>query len=189
MLRRSLSGLTLVLCGLTAVGCSGSGRDASRSTTTVTVADPTTSTTADPAAPTADPSDQAVLDAYRAFWSMYVDLSASPPPFDAVAVTSRLDALTVGAEQKQLFAFLQSNAANGVVLRGDLDNSPTVESNDGTTAVIRDCMDDRLGVFRADGSRVDQDVPGRTVYLTQLRLVGGAWRVEQLSTKGESCAV
>ena len=120
---------------------------------------------------------------------MYLDLTAAQD-FDAAAVKLMLDAQTTGAERDHLFQVLQVNAANGVVLHGDMDHAPVVESNDGSVALVRDCMDDRTGVFRvADGSRVDQDVPGRTTYLARLRLVAGVWRVEAVSTEAGSCTV
>lgn len=65
---------------------------------------------ASPSAPSAPASDDAVLDAYRSFWAMYLDLGAAPV-FDAGAVEARLEELTVGAERDQLFQFLQGNAA------------------------------------------------------------------------------
>ena len=127
------------------------------------------------------------MDAYRAFWAMYLELTAASA-FDAAAVKARLDVQTTGAERDHMFQMLQVNAATGVLLRGDMDHAPVVESNDGTVAVVRDCLNDRTGVFRiSDGSRVDQDVPGRTTYVARLHLVDGTWRVEAVSTEAASC--
>jgi len=121
---------------------------------------------------------------------MYIELGGTPPPFDASKVRPRLDELTTGAEKAQLFDFLQKNAATGVVLRGDIDHSPTVASNDNTTAVVRDCMDDRTGVYRvADNSRVDSDDPARRLYVAGLRQEGGRWRVETVTIGPEPCTV
>lgn len=138
---------------------------------------------------TTEPTDQ-VLVAYLAFWDLYIDLGGTPPPFDPAAVSSRLAELTTGAEIQQLFDFLQNNATTGLVLRGDLEHSPTVTSNDGTVAVVEDCMDDRLGVYRvADDVRTDTDDPNRHLYTVTLRQEGGQWRVETVSMGSEPCTV
>lgn len=155
--------------------------------TSTTTAESSTSTTGDSTTTVAaDP----VVAAYLAFWNMYIELGGTPPPFDAGAVTPRLDELTTGAEKAQLFDFLQKNAATGLVLRGDIEHSPTVVSNDGTVAVVRDCMDDRTGVYRiADNSRVDTDDPARHLLMVGLRQEGGTWRVETVTTEPEPCTV
>lgn len=133
-------------------------------------------------------ASDAVLSAYLAFWNMYIEVGGAPPPFDAASVRPRLDALTTGAETAQLFDFLQKNAATGVVLRGDMGHSASVLSNDGTVAVVRDCLDDRTGVFRvADNSRVDSDDPARHLFTVGLRQVDGAWKVETVSTEPNPC--
>ena len=112
------------------------------------------------------------------------------PPFDAAVATARLDELTTGAERTQLFDFFQKNAATGLVLRGEIDHSPTVVSLDDPTAVVQDCMDDRTGVYRvADNSRVDTDDPNRHLYTATLRLVEGRWKVETVSMDPEPCTV
>ena len=126
------------------------------------------------------------MDAYRAFWAMYLELTAASA-FDAAAVKARLDVQTTGAERDHMFQMLQVNAATGVLLRGDMDHAPVVESNDGTVAVVRDCLNDRTGVFRiSDGSRVDQDVPGRTTYVARLHLADGTCRGQAGSTEAAS---
>ena len=131
------------------------------------------------AAPTSEPSltttsttiaEDPVLVAYLDFWELYVELGAAPPPFDPIAVNARLEELTTDPESAQLFDFFQRNAATGLVLRGDIGHTPTVLSNDGTTAMVDDCADDRLGVYRvADDSRVDTDDPARRTYTATLR--------------------
>jgi len=182
------------------VGCSDSGRDTGRdadgSTTTVkrtsTSADATTSTEPAPTSESTVPpnSNEAVATAYVAFWDRYVEIGSTPPPFDPDATRSQLAEFTTGAETAQLFEFFQNNATTGVVVRGEMDHSPTVESNDGTVAVVRDCMDDRTGAFRvADGSRIDTDDPARRPYVATLRFEGGTWKVERITTEPEPCTV
>jgi hypothetical protein len=105
-------------------------------------------------------------------------------------VSARLEQVTTGAETLQLLEFLRNNATTGLVLRGDLDHSPVVVSNDGTTAVVEDCLDDRLGVYRvADDFRIDTDDPSRRLYTATLRQEGGRWRVETVSMGSEPCTV
>ena len=183
---------------LIANGCSGGRSDAGgptsgvkRSTTSTSITveslpatTPTTASTPTSAASTAD----GVLTAYLAFWDLYIELGSTPPPFDPAQATSRLDALTTGAERTQLFDFLQKNAATGLVLRGDIAHAPSVTSNDGSVAVVEDCMDDRIGVYRvADNSRVDTDDPARRLYTVALRKVDGSWKVESVATRPEPC--
>lgn len=189
--RTAWSALTILVAGAVLAGCSDKRSDADGSTTTVkttstTTTEPSSTTTDGPTTTTvaADP----VLTAYLAFWDMYIELAGMPPPFNPDAVKGRLGELTTGAEKAQLFDFLQKNAATGLVLRGDIEHSPTVTSNDGTVAVVRDCMDDRTGIYRTtDNSRVDTDDPARHLYTVTLRQDGGVWRVETVKTGPEPC--
>ena len=171
--------------------------DANASSTTVKQSSTTTNrsastSTSTPTSETSTPSpaNAPVLTAYLAFWDMYIALGGTPPPFDAAVVRPRLDDLTTGAEKAQLFDFLQKDAGTGVVLRGDAEHSPEVAANDGTVAVVRDCLDDRTGVYRvSDNSRVDTDDPARHLYVVSLRQQGGRWRVETVSKEQNPCTV
>ena len=190
--RVSWSALTIALLAALLAGCSDERSDADGSTTTVkrTSTSTTEASTSTTEVSTTTVADDPVIAAYLAFWDMYVELGGTPPPFNAGAVTPRLEELTTGAEKAQLFEFLQKNAATGLVLRGDIEHSPTVASNDGSVAVVRDCMDDRTGVYRvADNSRVDTDDPARRLYTVSLRQDGGQWRVETVTTGPEPCTV
>lgn len=187
------SGLTILVLALALLGCSDERSDADGSTTTVK--QPSTTTASESSTTTTEVSTTTVagdpvIAAYLAFWNMYIELGGTPPPFNASAVTPRLEELTTGDEKAQLFDFLQKNAATGLVLRGDIAHSPTVVSNDGSVAIVRDCMDDRTGVYRvADNSRVDTDSPARHLYTVSLRKDGGTWRVETVTTGPEPCTV
>lgn len=131
-----------------------------------------------------------MLVAYLAFWDLYIDLGGTPPPFDPATVTPRLETLTTGAATEQLFGFFQNNATTGLVVRGDIDHSPTVITNDGSSAVVEDCLDDRLGVYRlADDVRIDTDDPNRHLYTVRLEQTDGQWRVESVSKAAEPCTV
>ena len=138
----------------------------------------------------ADPTNEPALTSDRGFWDRYIELAGTPPPFYQASVTARLHELTTGAERTQLFDFLQKNAATGLVLRGDIAHSPDVVSNDGSVAVVEDCMDDRIGVYRvADNSRADTDDPSRRLYTVALRQSDGDWKVETVTTRPEPCTV
>lgn len=187
------SALTIVVLAMVGGACSDERSDAGETTTSVKRTPTTATTTTSPitgssttTTETADP----VLVAYLAFWDEYIALAGMPPPFDVAAVTARLAEVTTGAETQQLLDFFRNNATTGLVLRGDLDHSPVVVSNDGTTAVIEDCLDDRLGVYRvADDFRIDTDDPSRRLYTATLRQEGGRWRVETVSMGSEPCTV
>lgn len=173
--------------------CSDGRSGAGDTTTSVKRTSTTTTTTTNPttrSSTTTTEADDPALVAYLAFWDAYVALGEMPPPFDPAAVTARLAEVTAGSETQQLLDFLRNNATTGLVLRGDLDHSPVVVSNDGTTAVIEDCLDDRLGVYRlADDVRIDTDDPSRRLYTATLRQEGGRWRVETVSMGSEPCTV
>lgn len=190
--RVSWSALTIALLAALLAGCSDGRSDADGSTTTVkrTSTSTTEASTSTTEVSTTTVAGDPVIAAYLAFWDMYVELGGTPPPFNAGGVTPRLEELTTGAEKAQLFEFLQKNAATGLVLRGEIEHSPTVVSNDGSVAVVRDCLDDRIGVYRvADDSRVDTDDPARRLYTVSLRQDGGKWRVETVTTGPEPCTV
>lgn len=187
------SALTIVVLAMVGGACSDGRSDAGETTTSVKRTPTTSTTTTSPitgSSTTTTETAGPVLVAYLAFWDEYIALAGMPPPFDVAAVTARLAEVTTGAETQQLLDFLQNNATTGLVLRGDLDHSPVVVSNDGPTAVIEDCMDDRLGVHRvADDVRIDTDDPSRRLYTATLRQEGGRWRVETVSMGSEPCTV
>ena len=191
--------MTAVVILVVLAGCSDSGRETGRdtdgSTTTVkrtstTVDTPTSADTSPTSSAPAPSADEAVVAAYVAFWDRYVQIGSTPPPFNPEATRAQLAEFTTGDETAQLFEFFQNNATTGVVVRGDTEHSPTIESNDGTVAVVRDCMDDRTGAFRiADDSRIDTDDPARRTYVATLRLDGSTWKVESVTTEPEPCTV
>lgn len=202
--RKRWSALTIALIVLISCGCSdarsdkrsdASGSNGSVNATTTSAPAAKTTTTSGPSTTSAvttsaDPANEPVLTAYLGFWDLYIELGGTPPPFDPASVTARLDELTTGAERTQLFDFLQKNAATGLVLRGDIVHSPDVVSNDGSVAIVEDCMDDRIGVYRvADNSRSDTDDPARRLYTAALRQIDGRWKVETVTTRPEPCTV
>lgn len=148
--------LLLPVVGLTLMGCSGDSEPSTTpttaavqvsttlrpSTTTSTTSTPSTSSTTAPTSTTTN-TDAEVLTAVRAFWDVFIEVGGRTGPFDPQAVRTRLAERTTGASTTTLFQFFQGNAAAGYVVRGEIDLAPVVVSNDGTTAQVRDCHDDR----------------------------------------------
>jgi hypothetical protein len=107
-IRAIWSSLTIVLVIALLAGCSDKRSDAGGSTTTVkrtttTITSTASTTSAAPGTSTAPSANDAVLAAYLSFWDLYIELGGTPPPFDAAAVSTRLDERTTGAEKAQLF--------------------------------------------------------------------------------------
>ena len=122
---------------------------------------------------------------YRAFWDAY--LAAADP------MNPTHPGLAEHATGEQLMsvqsAFLAFRSA-GHVIRGTYDLAPEVVSFDGTTAVISDCYDDATGVYDAEtGARQDADDPRRHEVTARLERVDGAWKVAQVTHKGDGCEV
>ncbi len=193
--------LLLPVVGLTLMGCSGDSEPSTTpttaavqvsttlrpSTTTSTTSTPSTSSTTAPTSTTTN-TDAEVLTAVRAFWDVFIEVGGRTGPFDPQAVRTRLAERTTGASTTTLFQFFQGNAAAGYVVRGEIDLAPVVVSNDGTTAQVRDCHDDRTGVYRAaDGTRVDTDNPARHQVLMTLRKENGVWKVATIVDEGDGC--
>jgi hypothetical protein len=198
---RLLSLPLVVVASLAASACSGGSDDsagrtgssvqtstpAPTTTPTAAASSSTTSTTAAPTS-TAASSDADVLAAVRSFWDLFIEVGGRSGPFDPHAVRARLVTRTTGDELATLFQFFQGNAAAGYVVRGEIDLAPSVVSNDGTTTQVRDCHDDRTGVYRAsDGSRIDTDDPARHQVLMTLRQEDGTWKVAAIIDEGNGC--
>ena len=176
------------LLALTACS-SGDGRAAAARTETR----PTGPTTTEPVS--ASSSSTIIVDAgtqlrqaERAFWDLYLELGARRSPFDRRLTRQRLSTRTTGRESARLFTFFEGNAALGYVIRGRVDIAPTIVSVSGNTARIRDCYDDRTGLYRAtDGSRVDTDNPARQQVLMRFALERGIWKVADITDEGRPC--
>jgi hypothetical protein len=132
--------------------------------------------------------DATLAAAVRRFWDVYVELGSAETPFDAEATRARLAQVTTREELNRLLAFFSSNAVAGYVVRGTIDAAPVVVSLSDDAAQVRDCYDDRTGLYRvADGTRVDVDAPGRHQVLMTLALEDGAWKVATISDEGDAC--
>ena len=153
------------------------------------LASSTTTTATVRSTATTDP-DAELLVAVRSFWDLFIEIGGRSGPFDAQVTSTRLAERTTGEETATLFQYFQGNAAAGYVVRGDIELAPVVVSNDGSTATVRDCYDDRTGVYRAsDGVRIDTDNPARHRVLMTLLRENGVWKVAAITDEGDGCVV
>ena len=193
-----------VLAATLVIGaCSSSGDTAKQTASSVggtsspTASPPSSSTTSTPQPSTtssaatsttpAAPTEAELRAAVHAFWDLYVDIGGRTASLDLSTIRTRLAERTTGDELRQLDAFFTTNKNSGFVVRGIVDIAPVVVSSTATTAQVRDCNDDRTGLYRADGSRVDIDNPLRHRVLMTLTLEGGIWKVASIANEGDGC--
>jgi hypothetical protein len=174
----------------TTIGQSGSSvaRSASSSTSSTTTKSTSTSSPPTTVAATAAPRDADLRAAVRAYWDVYLDVGARTASLDAAALRARLGERATGDQLRQLVAFFTTNKNSAFVVRGELDIAPVVVTASAASAQVRDCYDDRTGLFRPDGSRVDTDNPLRHQVLMTLVLEGAAWKVASTTGEGFGCA-
>ena len=172
--------------------CSGSK---SQSTPAVSTSSPAPSSSNGPTATsrttptTTEPNTQLVA-AVRAFWDLYLQLGARTGPFNATETRARLGQRVTGRELGKLYDVFQGNAVAGAIVKGTIDIAPTVESITGTSAQVRDCYDDRSGLYRiSDGKRIDTDDPRRHKVLMTLTRIGALWKVSAIKDEGLGCTV
>lgn len=173
----------------TTIGQSGSSVAGSASSSTSSTSTKSTSTSSPPttvAAPAA-PRDADLRAAVRAYWDVYLDAGARAASLDPAALRARLGERATGDQLRQLVAFFTTNKNSGFVVRGELDLAPVVVTASASSAQVRDCYDDRTGLFRPDGSRVDTDNPLRHRVLMTLVLEGAVWKVASTTDEGFGC--
>jgi hypothetical protein len=183
---RRVAGTLIVAAVVALAACSGDDDAAdprsTRGASETTASEPTSSTTS----PT---SDEAVVAAIAAFWDTYLEVGRHTGPFDPMATRDALAARATGDELKQLYNVFQVNSIRGQVIRGDIANSPEVIENDGSTAEVRDCYDDRTGLYRvSDGARLDQDDPARKRAMLTVVFDSGGWKVASIRDEGTGCS-
>jgi hypothetical protein len=177
---RLLVPLTLALVVVIA-GCGTSSRGRARTRTT-RYAEPRDVTTSAPA------RDADLQLAVESFWASYVQIGGRVGPFDVATVRAALARHATGAELSKLLNVFEANAVAGYVIRGAIASDPSVVTRGATSAEVRDCYDDRTGLFRVtDGQRVDRDNPARHEVLMRLVLEGGSWKVASMKSEGAGC--
>lgn len=162
-----------VLAVMALASCSSDGTPEAEPSTTTSSA--TTTTAPDPNA--------VAIAAYRAFWEDYLTAADPMNPEHP-----RLAEHATGEELAAVrSAFLAVKAA-GHVIRGSLDLAPKVVSADAATVVLRDCYDDRTGLYSAEtGVRQDKDDPARRLVTATVVLTDGTWKVSAVKDEGAGC--
>lgn len=168
--------------------CSGSGHTSQPAGSSSPLPHTSTGVTTTSASTKATDLERDVVAAEQAFWDMYLQLGARTGRFDSADIRARLARRTAGGEFAKLYDVLLGNAAAGYVVRGTISVAPTVVSMTRTTARLRDCYDDRTGLFRrSDGRRLDANDPRRHEVLMTLVRADGAWKVSAIKGEGPGC--
>lgn len=135
--------------------------------------EPSASASAQPSAPVLSADEQAVLDAYRAFWAA-LDLAQADPPRSQ----DHLAPVAVGAQFEQTNSAIKADFLAGEVSEGAPVLNPRVASIVGDTAVIQDCQDTRNAV-RKDAETGEVLLIGLAEDSVEstLQRVEGTWKV------------
>jgi hypothetical protein len=128
-----------------------------------------------------------VLATVRAYWRAY--LAVTRAPFDATAAEATATRVATGPAAAALVDVAGNDAIAGLAVRGAVISHPRVRALSESNASVVDCVDDRTGAFRDDGTRVDVDDP--RPHQVVLSLVRGAvgWRVTAVDQSEESCVL
>ena len=109
-------------------------------------------------------------------------------PFDTATVRAALAQHATRTELARLLNVFEANAVAGYVIRGAIASDPSVVTRDAGSAEVRDCYDDKTGLFRVrDGQRLDRDNPARHEVLMSLVLENGSWKVATVKSEGDGC--
>jgi hypothetical protein len=188
--QRLLVVCTVLLIAVLVGACSGA--EAKRNETTGASASKRGSRTTTPSTAarlSVTEDDAQVVAAVRTYWATYLELAGRSGPFDANSTRAAIARVATGPAADRLLEVLRTNAAAGYVVRGSIESSPRLVSRVGTDATVRDCYDDRSGLFQvAGGARVDQDDPLRHLAMIGLELQTDGWRVSSVDQPEESCA-
>lgn len=180
------------MAALVLPACSGSGSQSKPAVTTSSSAPASSSgptTTLRPTPTTTGPNTQLVA-AVRSFWDLYLRVGARSGPFNAAETRSLLGQRAAGKELAKLYDVFQGNAVAGTVVKGSINIAPKVVSIAGATAQVRDCYDDKTGLYRvSDGKRIDTDDPRRHQVLMTFTRVGAIWKVSAIKDEGLGCTV
>jgi outer membrane murein-binding lipoprotein Lpp len=164
------------LCAL--AGCSSSQTDAGVDQTTTSASSSTTSTT------TANPSS-AVLAAYRAASTAFVQALATANPNDPA-----LEATMVDPELVSIRANLVGDQQKGIVGRGAVTLHPKLVSLSATTASVVDCAYSTSElIYQATGKPVPPVTPPENDGVSAtLVLTGGTWKLSKQTVTEGKCA-
>jgi hypothetical protein len=176
---------------LVATACSsGSGAKpiGAPSPTSTTVSGPSSSTSSvDPPTTTIDPTDAAILAAYRGMWT---DSDAVAHHFPINVFDPILGDHIAGAELTQIQNFLTSLKVQGQYAIGPpIDTSRAiVKQLVGTAAVVSDCaFDGSVIVSGLTNQVVKPATTQRALVNAKVELIDGVWKVTELNNVSVGC--
>lgn len=171
------------VAALLLVGAMGCGQNASRSNAHASA---TSQTMRDAESwLTGNQSRSGVLPAVRAYWDAY--LAITRQPVDATVATTTAGQVATGRAAAALIDAAGSDTTAGLVVRGKIISHPRVATMSETTASVLDCVDDRTGAYRADGTRVDADDPRLHQVVMTLSHSARGWRVATVDQPEGTC--
>ena len=187
---RRLGPLAIAL--VAAVGSACSGSRAQREALAHRPPQPRTSAARFLSGPQSTPAargDKLAVGAVRVYWATYLDLAGRSGSFDTASTETALTRVATGAAFDRLLVVLGTNAAAGYVVRGTIASHPRVISHLGRVVVVRDCYDDRSGLYQAaDGTRIDADDPRLHLAIFRLEHEADGWKVAAVDRSEEPCA-
>jgi hypothetical protein len=159
--------------------CTGSNSAAPSTTRTKST------TTSAQARATTDPSETAVLAAYRASWSAFEQALAEANPNAPTLAATMVDPQLQGVK-----ANLLSDQIHGMIGRGTFTLHPKITSLTATTATVVDCAYSTAElIYKATGKPVPPITPPENDGVTStLVLTGGMWKVDRQTVTDGSCA-
>ena len=164
-----------LLAGFIAAGCSSSSSP--ETTATPTTTPPATTTTVNTV-------EQAVLDAYRRYWDVYIAVGSEmklPDP--------RLAEVATGEALRTLGGAFLADKADGHALRGTIDLAPKVIERTSGNALVRDCYASRIVVVDAvSGQPLGPPRPDRVLVTVTLVPEATTWKVAAIRHEGDGCA-
>lgn len=170
---------------LAAAGCSSQSKAGAGPTTTLELgaANYTPLPTVPPT--TVDPTEAAVLAAYRTAEAAYVSVLTHFPvqPNDP-----RLAQYLTGAALTTVRVNFTRDAVTGEYAVGTVEVAPIVTSVAGSTAVIDDCgFDHSVLVKHSTGATLSPANTQRTEVKVTMQLVDGTWKIADLDPVGVGC--
>jgi len=179
---RALLGVSCVVAGAVLASCGGSG--SSRATHPTSTDSPSTtfvqSTTTTP-----NPTDAAVLAAYRAASNAFVQALATANPNDPALTATMID-----PELVSIRANLVGDQQKGIVGRGTVTLHAKLVSLSSTTATVVDCAYSTSElVYQATGKPVPPVTPPENDGVSAtLVLAGGTWKLSKQTVTEGKCA-
>lgn len=162
-----------VVCMLASCGGDDAGSSDRTSSSTSQATSSSSTSTERP-----DPVEAAVLEAYDAYWAMFLRVSDPPNPADP-----EIPQRATGNRLVALIEALQRNAQEQTVIRlpemALYEHNPEVVTLEADRAEIRDCSIDDGLLIRSTTGEVLNDVVATHLIESILRLEWGAWKVAE----------